>query len=91
MAKKGSTDVLLVVFAIFGFLGLDKLYKSSIPMFLIKLICFLAAGSLVTWVPGIGRILGSIFGFVLIIWWLADIVFAIVGKYRINPLDYLRK
>lgn len=90
MAKKGSTDVLLVVFAVFGFLGLDKLYKGSIPMFLIKLIAFIGAASLVTWVPGIGRILGSVLGVVLLVWWLADIIFAVIGKYRINPLDYLK-
>lgn len=91
MANNKNMDVALVVCAVFGFFGLDKLYKGSIVWFLIKLISFVVGTSLVTWVPGIGRILGFIFSIILFIWWLADIIFAINNKYEIDPFKYLQK
>lgn len=65
--SKGKPDILLFIICLFlGWLGIDKLIKGSVKLFLIKLLLNLV-------------IVGEI-------WNIYDMVCALIGRYKLNPL-----
>ncbi|MBE0700297.1 MAG: hypothetical protein IH571_01290 [Acholeplasmataceae bacterium] len=84
-------DPILVLCAVFGFLGADKLYKKNYPWFAGKLGAFIFTIVFLAWIPVIGKLLGTIALFVVILWWILDLWFVLMNKYETNPIKYFSK
>lgn len=90
MKKENIKDTKLIIYAFLGFLGIDKIYKGSIKWFIIKILLFVFSVVFVTWVSGIGNVLGLITSIVFFIWWLLDFIHALLGSYEVSPFTYLK-